>query len=295
MNQFIGKKNEIIKFLKKKGFLIKRISAAFISVGIIAGIVVGIIELYKHMSQQCLHFPGTVYNNTLKKCVPQKCPGNMPVCESKTSEYAGSCIPEKYCPTVSGGTSYTYDADTCECKLVCSVDGEIGYTKDGKNTTSMTLEKGLYEPKNELTCGKACQYNDGKDPSAIGGLGWCPPGSTCGQYINQDGIDERPGLGCYDDTFKKCTTETATVPVVRQIVLNNVPLYGEDFFKATSSGVTIDDVSILTKINSNCTIIKADAGLIQCTCIKDGTITLPGNEEWTVKFNASDPPQTTCA
>ena len=191
MNKFI--QNTKLFFNKKP---VRIVTALLVIAAIMTGVAFGVIALVNAFSDPCAKQPGTTWDKDLKVCVKDSCQMDNGedgyVCKAKGK--VNQCIAKDYCDYSGPEGQYSYDEDTCMCKLDCSSLGEEyqGFTTDGRTEVSMQLQSdGTYKPQpdNILYCGSKCEYskyslntNPQQDPN-YGGTGWCAPNTTCGQII----------------------------------------------------------------------------------------------------------------
>ena len=176
---------------------VRVIIALIIIAGIMTGVAFGIMALIKALSDPCAQQPGKTWNKELKRCVFESCKingekGKVCTAPNKVNE----CIPNNYCDYSDIEGQYSYDEDTCMCKLLCSGD-EQGFTKDGLNEVDMRKTNTGFQPKNLLYCGNKCQFSSKQKQNIHGGEGWCAPKYLCGQEILENGENIAPGM-CFD-------------------------------------------------------------------------------------------------
>ena len=193
MNKFI--QNTKLFFNKKP---VRIVVALLIIAAIMTGVAFGVIALVNAFSDPCAKQPGTTWDKDLKVCVKDSCQMDNGedgiVCKAKGK--VNQCIAKDYCDYSGIEGQYSYDEESCMCKLDCSSLGKEfqGFTTDGRTEVSMQLQSdGTYKPQpdNILYCGSKCEYskyslntNPQQDPN-YGGTGWCAPNTLCGKSIDQ--------------------------------------------------------------------------------------------------------------
>ena len=179
MNKFIQSTK---KFFSTKP--VRIVIALIIIAAIMTGVSFGVIALVKALSGPCDKQPGTTWDNDLKTCVKDSCQMDNGedgiVCKAKGK--ANKCIAKNYCDYIGLEGSYSYDEDSCMCKLDCSALGSEfeGFTKDGlQNEIDMQKVGDNYIPVGGegLTCGFPCDIANNK---------FCEAGYLCAKSINYD-------------------------------------------------------------------------------------------------------------
>uniref|UniRef100_A0A6C0LDS3 Uncharacterized protein n=1 Tax=viral metagenome TaxID=1070528 RepID=A0A6C0LDS3_9ZZZZ len=161
-----------------------RIVVALLVIAIImTGISFGVIALVKALSDPCAKQTGTTWDKDLKVCVKDSCQMDNGedgiVCKNKKTRGVNTCIPKDYCDYFGPEGQYSYDEESCMCKLDCSSLGEEyqGFTTDGlQNEINMQKSGDNYIPVGDgLICGLPCNISDKK---------FCKVGDLCAKSIN---------------------------------------------------------------------------------------------------------------
>lgn len=201
MNKFI--QNTKLFFNKKP---VRIIVALIVIAGIMTGVAFGIIALLAAVSDPCAKQPGTTWDKDLKVCVKDSCQMDSGedgiVCKAKGK--INKCIAKDYCDYSGPEGQYSYDEETCECKLICNSDEEAFSIKNKSKTTEMNNGT----PSNPLQCFKYCdlQKSDGANGSGIYKNYCSSKLYNCGisKNNNRDIIAE----GCLDkNSYKLCGDE----------------------------------------------------------------------------------------
>ena len=203
MNKFI--QNTKLFFSKKP---VRIVTALIIIAAIMTGVAFGVIALVNAFSDPCAKQPGTTWDKDLKVCVKDSCQMDNGedgiVCKAKGK--VNQCIAKDYCDYSGIEGQYSYDEESCMCKLDCSSLGEEyqGFTKDGTNAVNMNKTTSGWEPNNKLYCGSRCEFSH-KNIYNPGGEGWCPPLYLCGKEITESGDVIDPGVNCfYNKKYGRC-------------------------------------------------------------------------------------------
>jgi hypothetical protein len=180
MNKFIQSTKQ---FFNKKP--VRIVTALLVIAIIMTGVVFGVIALVKALSDPdpCAKQPGTTWDKNLKVCVKNSCQMDNGedgfVCKNQKTRGINTCIPKDYCDYNGPEGQYSYDEESCMCKLDCSSLGEEyqGFTKDGlQNEINMQKLGDKYIPVGDgLICGLPCDISNKK---------FCNVGDLCAKSIN---------------------------------------------------------------------------------------------------------------
>jgi len=190
------------QFFNKKP--VRIVVALLVIVAIMTGVAFGIMALIGAFSDPCTKQTGTTWDKDLKVCVKDSCQMDNGedgiVCKAKGK--VNQCIATDYCDYSGPEGQYSYDEESCMCKLDCS-EGE-GYTKSGKNSTLMREDNN--KPEDSLTCGYYCEYASNIEGNDFGGNNWCMNGYICGLNkldTTPQTYGQFPGM-CLDPSYELC-------------------------------------------------------------------------------------------
>ena len=196
MPNFLDKTKQFLK-----GRPVRIIIALLIIAGIMTGVAFGIIALMGIISDPCP--AGSTIDKQLNKCVQDGCKN---VCKKNINgRKKGDCLSNNYCSYSGSEGQYSFDEDSCECKLICS-EGE-GYAPSGKKSTAMNNKK----PVEPLTCGSYCKYASNKGNNKHGGYQWCANGYLCGKNEDETGEINNQGMCFSQSEFGLCPSSSEIV------------------------------------------------------------------------------------
>lgn len=279
MNKFIQSTKQ---FFNKKP--VRIIVALLIIAAIMTGISFGVIALVKALSDPCAKQPGTTWDKDLKVCVKDSCQMDNGedgiVCKAKGK--VNQCIAKDYCDYSGPEGQYSYDEDSCGCKLDCSSLGEEfqGFTTDGRTEVSMQLQSdGTYKPQpdNILYCGSKCEYSEIKNQynaeGIIGGINWCKKGFICGKNLNENEDASKIRGQCYDENIYNYCDEPNNDNVVCKIsgksTCNHNGPNGNARCNTSKCGEEDSAYGLACKLPSDCTLDGTIKSGFTCDKITD--------------------------
>ena len=146
----------IKNFFKKKP--VRIITALIIIAGIMTGIAFGLIAIIRAINKKnpCASQPGTKFDTSINKCVPNNCDSGLEACTHGGAPLYLKCPPTDYCDYSDIEMHFEYDPDSCECKPICKESSKQPFNIDNKTTTILNSNK---KPVDTFTCGYPCEFS----------------------------------------------------------------------------------------------------------------------------------------
>lgn len=144
----------IKNFFQKKP--VRIITAITIIAGIMTGIAFGLIAIIRAIKNPCASQPGTTFDTSINKCVPNNCDGELKACTTKGAPLYLQCPPTDYCDFSNSEMHFQYDPDSCECKPICNIGEQEAFNIDNKKTTILDNNK---NPIDQFNCGYECEFS----------------------------------------------------------------------------------------------------------------------------------------